>query len=130
MTQMTAHFRFLGTLALAAALANGYANAYEPSICSQIDPEFYEDTSDPFEGMNRAIFKFNSTLDRTIFEPLAKGYSKSASQVFQKGVRNFSNNSKELRNIVASAMTGKFSGAVSSTFRFVVNSTLGSVWHS
>ena len=30
--------------------------------------------SECFEGVSRAMFKFNHVLDRAIFEPVAKGY--------------------------------------------------------
>ena len=44
-----------------------------------------------FEGVSRAIFKFNMTLDDIILEPLAKGYNKLPSPI-RAGTNNAINN--------------------------------------
>lgn len=32
------------------------------------------DERDPFESYNRAMYKFNDTVDRAVLKPVAKGY--------------------------------------------------------
>ena len=42
--------------------------------------ESASDPRDPWEGTNRAIFKFNESVDKTILKPLAQGYEKNVPQ--------------------------------------------------
>ena len=43
----------------------------ENSLSSKNQPEAVKDC---FEKVNRGMFAFNQALDKTIFEPIAKGY--------------------------------------------------------
>ncbi len=45
--------------------------------------------ADPYEGYNRAVFKFNDQADRYIFAPAARGYRKVAPKPVRAGVSNF-----------------------------------------
>ena len=51
-----------------------------------------ENPKDPYEGFNRAVYKFNDTLDGAILKPLAMGYNYVTPDVAKKGVNNFYNN--------------------------------------
>ena len=60
-----------------------------------------EEIYDPFEPVNRVIFKFNNAADKVILEPAAKGYRQLPSPV-QTGIGNFFSNlksEKELREV-------------------------------
>ena len=44
---------------------------------------------DPLEPMNRQIFKFNDALDRTVAQPVARGYQKVTPQPIRQAISNF-----------------------------------------
>ena len=52
-----------------------------------------------FEGLSRAIFKFNHTLDGAIFEPVAKGY-RTLPVGLRKGTSNIVNNLRSLLTLI------------------------------
>jgi len=79
---------------------------------------------DPFEPVNRVIFKFNNVADRIVLEPVAKGYRKLPSPV-QTGIGNFLSNLRLPLVIINQFLQGQFGNAASSTGRLVVNTTIG-----
>ncbi len=90
-------------------------------------PVSYEwnESSDPFEGINRSINSFNNTADKYILRPVAKGYSSAVPKPAKRGVSNFFSNLGEPLNVVNNVLQGKFDRALGSTYRFTVNSTIG-----
>ena len=93
---------------------------------AEFDDEEYEETDiDPWENMNRAIFKFNTVLDKAILKPVAKGYVKVMPTPVRKGVSNFFSNLAEPTTIVNDVLQGKFKQGAQDTGRFLVNSTVG-----
>jgi len=82
-------------------------------------------SSDPLEGLNRSVYAFNNTADKLVLRPVAKAYDVVLPTPAKKGVRNFFNNLNEPLNIVNNLLQGKFDRALSSTYRFTVNSTVG-----
>ena len=80
---------------------------------------------DPFESVNRGIYKFNDTLDTYALRPVAKGYRFITPDLVEKGVGNFFNNLFYPTTIVNSYLQAKFLNGTSDLARFVVNSTLG-----
>tara|TARA_Y100000590_G_scaffold191208_2_gene217594 strand:+ start:2872 stop:3669 length:798 start_codon:yes stop_codon:yes gene_type:complete len=83
-----------------------------------------EEIYDPFEPVNRVIFKFNNAADKVILEPAAKGYRQLPSPV-QTGIGNFFSNLKLPLVIVNQFLQGQFKNAASSTGRLVINTTVG-----
>ena len=81
-------------------------------------------TEECFEGMSRAIFKFNLAFDNVILEPLAKGYNKLPSPV-KSGTSNFTSNISTLLSIPNNIFQGNFKQLGHSTGSFVVNTTVG-----
>jgi len=81
--------------------------------------------SDPWEPMNRGIYKFNDAFDRAALKPAAKAYVKVTPQPVRTGVSNFFQNLSTPTTIVNSLLQGKFVGAGQDTLRFVINTTLG-----
>ena len=81
--------------------------------------------SDPWEPMNRSIFKFNDAVDRVALKPAAKAYVKVTPQPVRTGVSNFFQNLSTPSTIVNSLLQGKFLGAGQATARFIINTTLG-----
>ncbi len=80
---------------------------------------------DPWERVNRPIFKFNSTLDRIFLRPVAVVYSRVTPKLAQRGVGNFFTNLQQpitSLNLLLQGHPVKFAGSLG---RFVLNSTLG-----
>jgi phospholipid-binding lipoprotein MlaA len=84
------------------------------------DPE-----RDPWEGYNRKVHAFNSSLDRAVFRPVAKGYDVVMPDAPQRGVRNFFRNLNYPVTLVNSLLQGKMERAFTSTGRFMMNSSIG-----
>ena len=55
---------------------------------------------DPFEPMNRAIYKFNEVVDDILLKPIAKTYKAVTPDPVETGVSNFFNNVGEINTIV------------------------------
>ena len=80
--------------------------------------------SECFEGVSRATLKFNMTLDKAIFKPLAKGYRTLPSPI-RTGVGNSLNNLSNLTTIPNNILQGEIKLAGQNTLRFVINTTIG-----
>jgi phospholipid-binding lipoprotein MlaA len=80
---------------------------------------------DPLEPMNRQIFKFNDALDRTIAQPVAKGYQKVTPQPIRQAISNFFSNLGDLGNAANNILQLKITDATEDVMRFVMNSTFG-----
>ncbi len=80
---------------------------------------------DPWEGYNRAVFKFNDTLDFYVLRPVATGYVRVMPDPLERGVSNFFNNVGEIKTITNSLFQLKFKQAGLDSTRFLVNTTVG-----
>ncbi|MEL0638249.1 VacJ family lipoprotein [Marinomonas sp. TI.3.20] len=105
--------------------ANAGAVNSTDSTVNSADNTVATDPADPWEGFNRAMFSFNSVLDGYFLKPVAKGYKKVTPEFMQTGVSNFFSNIGEISNLTNSALQGKKNAFVGSTWRFVINSTVG-----
>ena len=83
--------------------------------------------SDPIEGFNRGVYKFNDALDRGVLKPTAKAYVKWTPDWFRTGVGNFFMNLKGPGTIVNQLLQGKFREAGQDTARLLLNTTFGLV---
>jgi len=77
-----------------------------------------------FEGTSRAIFKFNMTLDKAIFQPVAKGY-RALPTPLRKGTGNVVDNLRSLLTISNNILQGDLKKAGNTTARFGINTTAG-----
>ncbi|WP_428820410.1 MlaA family lipoprotein [Microbulbifer sp. MCCC 1A16149] len=82
---------------------------------------------DPWEGFNRAMFRFNDTADRWFLKPAAVSYRQVTPIFMQTGVSNFFSNLREINNILNDVLQWKWGQAGNDTGRFLVNSTVGLV---
>lgn len=101
---------------------------FSVSACSTLkssDDPLRQTSSDPFQGFNRGVYSFNSAADRAILKPVAKGYKAITPDPIENGVGNFFSNLGEPLNILNNLLQGKVDGALNSTYRFAVNSTVG-----
>ena len=96
--------------------------------CAGLPPESQADREvlhDPFERINRSIFRFNDATDRYLARPVANGYRKIMPAPARRGVGNFFNNLDEINTIANSLLQGNLDGAMRSVSRFLTNSTVG-----
>ena len=77
-----------------------------------------------FEGVSRAIFKFNHGLDNAIFKPVAKGY-RALPVPIRKGTGNMMDNLRSLLTFTNNVLQGDLKEAGNTAGRFVINSTIG-----
>ena len=96
----------------------------EPTAPSA-DASDFEETYDPFERFNRAMYTFNTNLDDYVLKPVAKGYRAVVPTPARQGVSNFFSNLREPMVMLNDALQGKFKHAASDLGRFLTNSTLG-----
>ena len=80
---------------------------------------------DPLEPMNRQIFRFNDALDRTIAQPIAKGYQKVTPQPLRQAISNFFSNLGDLSNAANNLLQLNITDATEDVMRFAFNSTFG-----
>lgn len=83
------------------------------------------DERDPLEGMNRAIYGFNTGLDKVIIHPVVKGYNYVLPKPVKTGVSNFFGNLGDFVTVVNDILQGKFRQGLEDTSRVVWNTTLG-----
>jgi len=82
-------------------------------------------TDDPWQGLNRGVYKFNDTLDRAALKPVARGYRKITPRWFRTGVGNFFANLAYPATFVNQFLQGKPARGAQDAGRFLLNSTLG-----
>lgn len=125
------------SLALGAALAQT-ALAQSSSSARAIDertgaaPDLTDDygdyaavsVSDPLEGFNRAIFKFNDVAYTRVLRPAVKGYEWIVRPPVNRAIGNFYDNLRYPVRLVNCVLQGKFTRAGLETKKFAVN-TLG-----
>jgi phospholipid-binding lipoprotein MlaA len=92
--------------------------------CSSV-PKEYRDPSDPWQGFNRAVYKFNTDFDNAFVKPAAKAYQTVTPEPVDRGVTNFFDNIADLTSAVNNGLQFKLSRAGSDVGRVLVNSTVG-----
>lgn len=80
---------------------------------------------DPWEPYNRNMYKFNRTLDKAIFKPVATGYEVIVPDPIEDMVTNFFVNLKSLRTMINLTLQGRPMDTARMVERFVVNTVFG-----
>lgn len=80
--------------------------------------------NDPYEKFNRKLYAFYIALYPYTFKPLVPIYNKKGPYVGSR-LNSFKQNLNEPKNIINHILQGRVNSAVESTFRFVVNSSVG-----
>jgi phospholipid-binding lipoprotein MlaA len=83
------------------------------------------DINDPFEVQNRAVHRDNVILDKALVRPVAQGYGHLLPKPLRRGIAHLAGNLDTPRMVVDSLLQGRVEDAVHSTFRFLINSTVG-----
>ncbi|SEA34484.1 MlaA family lipoprotein [Microbulbifer marinus] len=109
------------TTAESGSLADEYGFDPADEFASDEEPA----TRDPWEGYNRAMFRFNDTADRWVLKPVATSYRQITPIFLQYGISNFFDNMREVTNSLNSVLQGKWGQAGNDAGRFLVNTTVG-----
>jgi phospholipid-binding lipoprotein MlaA len=88
-------------------------------------PASQRNPRDPWQRVNRGIYKFNDTWDRAIAVPVARTYVRILPNVVRTGIGNFFNNATYPTVVVNALLQGQLKPFARDTGRFVVNSTIG-----
>jgi phospholipid-binding lipoprotein MlaA len=80
---------------------------------------------DPWEGLNRGVYKFNDAVDRAAIKPVAKGYRKITPHWMRVGIGNFLGNLEYPATAANQFLQGKPKMGLRDTARFLLNTTIG-----
>lgn len=103
----------VGAVVLAGLVLAGCATAADP------------EAGDPFEPVNRAVFKFNQELDRRAAVPAATFYRSAVPAPLRNGFHNFLANTGAPVTVVNALLQGEPKRAAVTAKRFAVNTTIG-----
>ncbi|OZI77155.1 MlaA family lipoprotein [Bordetella genomosp. 12] len=103
----------LTTIAAAGAVLAGCAASQHP------------DPRDPWEGFNRGVYKFNDTVDRALFKPVAQGYTYVVPSPVRTCVHNVFSNLGDIWAGTNSMLQGRGHDFINTLGRFLFNSTMG-----
>lgn len=84
-----------------------------------------QDPRDPFENYNRAMYSFNTKLDRNVIKPAAEGYAEYVPAFIQNAVGNFFSNIGDVWTAVNNYLQFKPREGTQDVARFVLNTTFG-----
>ena len=88
-------------------------------------PSGDRDPRDPWEGMNRGVYKFNEKFDDYLARPVARTYVKVLHEEIRARIGNFFSNLADPLIGVNNFLQGKFTDGVNDWARFAFNSTFG-----
>nr|WP_313277907.1 VacJ family lipoprotein [Stutzerimonas balearica] len=80
---------------------------------------------DPWEGVNRVVYRFNDTLDTYTLKPLAKGYQKVTPDFVEDRIGNFFGNLGDVIVMTNDLLQGKPREAGIDASRILFNTTFG-----
>jgi len=85
----------------------------------------YHNPKDPFEPLNRSIYKFNDTLDKAVLKPVAKGYIAVVPPPGRTMVNNVFSNLNDVLVTLNDVLQLKLVQALSDGGRVLINTTIG-----
>ncbi len=88
-------------------------------------PDDQRNETDPWEPMNRSLFRVNVAIDNATLKPIAKGYRYVLPRAVRKGISNFYRNLTTPRSAVNNFLQGKPANGFNEIGRFLFNSTFG-----
>jgi phospholipid-binding lipoprotein MlaA len=84
-----------------------------------------DEISDPWEGFNRSMYRFNYRFDKYLFLPVVNGYKFIMPDFMEKGIHNFFLNLEDIPTFYNSILQLSGTKTVQTTGRFLVNTTVG-----
>ena len=121
---LSAGLALAGVFGLWAAAADAQP-AVQPATAPPPVSEGSKPAYDPWEPLNRSLFRFNAGLDWAVVRPLALGYKTARPSPVRAGVRNAINNIGEPLTFVNDVLELRLPNAGRTATRFAVNSTIG-----
>ncbi|MDT8444913.1 MAG: VacJ family lipoprotein [Desulfuromonadales bacterium] len=115
-------FLLLGGCSTVPRVPAGAPPAIRPA---QTDGVTLNKISDPLEGINRGIYRFNYYLDKYLLLPLVSSYRSVLPDFVENGISNALDNIGDIGNLTNALLQLKISKAGSSASRIVLNSTVG-----
>ncbi len=80
---------------------------------------------DPYESINREIFKFNRAFDATAVKPVAKLYAVVLPAPLRAGINNFYTNINMIPTVINDLLQADYPHALKDTWRFIANTSFG-----
>lgn len=80
---------------------------------------------DPFESVNRGIFKFNTAADKAVFRPVARGWKAVVPGPIRRAFSNFTSNLAAPGTIINDLLQGKFTQGGHDFTRMLINTIFG-----
>lgn len=84
-----------------------------------------DEISDPWEGFNRSMYRFNYRFDKYVYLPVVDGYKTITPDFLEQGIKNFFLNLDDVVTFYNSILQLSGTKTVETTGRFLVNSTVG-----
>jgi len=84
-----------------------------------------DEISDPWEGFNRSMYRFNYRFDKYVFLPVVNGYKAITPDFLEQGIHNFFLNLEDITTFYNSILQLSGTKTVQTTGRFLVNTTVG-----
>ncbi|HAJ92731.1 MAG TPA: ABC transporter [Gammaproteobacteria bacterium] len=84
-----------------------------------------DEISDPWEGFNRSMYRFNYRFDKYVFLPVVTGYKAITPDFLETGIHNFFLNLDDITTFFNSILQLSGTKTVQTTGRFLVNTTVG-----
>jgi phospholipid-binding lipoprotein MlaA len=109
----------------AAQRTNTQAEVQPRHTISEFRDQPFAVVTDPWEGFNRNMYRFNFYFDKYLFLPVVRGYEFITPVFVQQRVSNFYNNLAEIRTLTNTIFQLKGTESAKTLGRFVTNSTLG-----
>jgi len=88
-------------------------------------PNGHPAPGDPWERMNRSIWKFDNALDHAVLRPVARGYVRVTPTPVRQSISNFMTNLTYSDTIINDLLQGKLSDGGNDIARLIVNTTVG-----
>ncbi|WII93539.1 VacJ family lipoprotein [Kingella negevensis] len=88
-------------------------------------PALADNTQDPYERYNRAMFTFNDKADQYMMSPVARGYRKVTPKPVRTAFSNFFNNLRDVNSFGSNVLRGNVKNATYDFMRVAVNTTFG-----
>ena len=92
---------------------------------SEFRDQPFAEVSDPWEGFNRNMYRFNFYFDKYLFLPVVNSYEFVTPVFLQDRISGVYNNLGEIRNFTNSLFQLKATESAITLGRFVTNSTIG-----
>jgi len=84
-----------------------------------------EQIHDPMEGLNRGIFNVNEHIDKSVIEPVARGYRYITPKPVRMSIRNFLRNLRSPLVMGNELLQGDLEGFGNASARLFINTLLG-----